>query len=149
MKEFRCRSNIGAGLFAEGTTPIELHFPDGTVATFNVRAMTQDLLVDLQKSGVKFEDFTDNADALANSTAIIEAIVESGQWGDVEIGEGNRHRIVSNIGLTAALINAARALAEEIVEEDLGNSVISSDGSLPPTAENTGGSSSEPISSQN
>ena len=149
MKEFKCKSNIGAGLFAEGTTPIELHFPDGTVATFNVRAMTQDLLVDLQKSGVKFEDFKDNADALANSTAIIEAIVESGQWGDVEIGEGNRHRIVSNIGLTAALINAARALAEEIVEEDSENFEPSSAGSSPQTDENTGGSSSGPISNQN
>lgn len=154
MKDFACKSNIGAGLFSSGPVPVRLNFPDGSYATFSLNAITQDVVVELIKLGVKLEGHASAEEALANSKSIIERIVVAGEWhpvgGDVvSIDATNRGRIVSNAGLTAALINAARALAEEIVAEEEGNSGSSSVGNSRRTGGNTGGTSSGPAGRAN
>jgi len=154
MKEFKVTSNIGAGLFSDEAVGVLLRFPDGSRAELYLHALTQDVLVELHKAGVKFEAYKTPEDALANSRAIIERIVRNGTWHPVdgepvEITDENKHRIVSNVGLTTATINAARALAEERVEEEEGNSASSSGGSSPRTGGNTGDMSSAPTGKLN
>ena len=111
--------------------------------------MTQDIIIELQKTGVKFEDYVDNEDAVKHSVAILERIVEDGQYGEQEINESNLRRVVSNPSLAADLINAATMLAQGDAEEDAGNLLPSSAGSSIPPAENTGSSSSAPTGTPN
>jgi len=122
MKSFACESNIGEGLFSDDAVSIELNFPDGTVAEFDVYALTPRRVLALRKAGVKFENHKDDEEAIKHSEAIIASIVKCGRWKDTEITEENRHNIVGNMGLTAALINASRMLAEERQESEAKNS---------------------------
>ena len=122
MKEFKCGSNIGEGLFSDDPVPIQLNFPDGTTAEFEVYALTPRRVLALRKSGVKFEGHKDDEEAIKHSELIIGSIVHSGIWKDVVITDDNKHCIVGNMGLTTALINAARALAEEKEETEVKNS---------------------------
>lgn len=122
MKSFKCESNIGEGLFSEEAVPIELTFPDGTVGEFEVYALTPRRVLSLRKAGVKFEGHKDDEEAIKHSEAIIASVVKCGKWQGVEIDESNRHNIVGNLGLTAALINAARMLAEEKADDEAKNS---------------------------
>jgi len=122
MKEFKCASNIGEGLFSDEPVSIQLNFPDGTSGQFEVFAMTPRRVLALRKEGVKFEGHKDDEEAIRHSEMIISSIVRSGRWQDVEITDANKHAIVGNMGLTTALINAARCLAEEKEETEAKNS---------------------------
>jgi len=122
MKEFKCESNIGEGLFSEDPVLVRLNFPDGSVGEFELFALTPRRVLALRKSGVKFQDHKDDEEAISHSEKIISAIVHRGRWQDVEITAENKHNIVGNMGLTAALINASRFLAEEKQETESKNS---------------------------
>ena len=122
MKSFRCESNIGEGLFSDEPVSVELNFPDGTVGRFELFALTPRRVLALRKAGVKFEGHKNDEEAISHSEQIIASIVHSGHWQDVAITADNVHNIVGNMGLTAALINASRCLAEEKQETETKNS---------------------------
>ena len=142
--KFDGNSKIGAGLFINDALDIELSHKDGTVSAWKMHALTQDRIIELQKSGVKFEDYASNEEMLEHTTAILSAIVDSGECDGVSVNSENLNRVLSNPKLAADLIGVGHQLAQGRTEEDSGNSGNSSAGSLPPTAENTGSSSSGP-----
>lgn len=122
MKKFVAPSSIGDGLFSDEAIDIEISFPDGKTATFKLHAMTQEVVVELEKAKVKFEGYKSQEEALDNSAKIIERIVVSGEFDGTEIEGDLRRRILSNVGLTQTLLDASRSLAEEKVEEEEKNS---------------------------
>ncbi len=122
MKEFNSPSNIGVGLFSTEPTEIRINFPNGTYADFKVHAMTQEVLVALEKDRVKFDGYKNQTEALEHSAKILEAIVVSGEYDGVTVLGELKKRILSNIGLTKTLLEAARSLAEETIEEEEKNS---------------------------
>lgn len=122
MKEFKCAGNIGEGLFSDEPVAIQLNFPDGTSGVFEVFALTPRRVLDLRKKGVKFEGHKNDEEAISHSEMIIASIVHAGHWQNVEINAENVYKIVGNMSLTAALINAARFLAEEKEETEAKNS---------------------------
>jgi hypothetical protein len=121
MKEFSCKSNIGVGLFSTDPIEIVINFPNGDRGVFQVRPLTQDLVVSLLQQGVKFDGVSDPKKAIENNTAILREIIVGGSIGDLVIDEDNVGRIASHSGLSAALMNAARELAEETAEVEEGN----------------------------
>jgi hypothetical protein len=122
MKTFDAPSNVGAGLFSSEPIDVQVNFPDGTCATFKLHAMTQQIVVEFEKDGVKFDNYKTQEEALENSAKIINRIVVSGEYDGINIVEDLKPRILSNVGLTKTLLDASRSLAEEIVEEEEGNS---------------------------
>jgi hypothetical protein len=122
MKTFTSPSNVGAGLFTDEPVDVQINFPDGTKAIFKLHAMTQQIVVEFEKDGVKFEGYKTQEEALENSAKIIDRIVESGEYDGIKIVDDLKPRILSNVGLTKTLLDASRSLAEEIIEEEEGNS---------------------------
>ena len=123
MKSFDVKSNIGEGLFSDDPIDVQLNFPDGTVGTFKVFAMTQDVVLELMKAGVRFDNASKDPEYNYNNfSKMINRIVHSGSWKGIKIDDSNKNRIMSHSGLAEALLNAARMLAEETVEEDTKNS---------------------------
>ncbi len=122
MKSFDCPSNIGEGLFSNEAVKVQLNFPDGTSGIFDVHAMTQDMVVEFEKGGVKFQDYANQEEALENSAVIINRVVAGGEYKGVKIVDQLRRRILSNAGLTATLLNVSRKLAEETIEVEEKNS---------------------------
>ena len=122
MKKLHCDSNIGEGLFTNDPVDVELEHPDGTVSEWRLYALTPRRVMALKKSGVKFENYDNEEEALRNSEAVIGSIVHSGKWRDTVITEDNKHDIIGNMGLTTSLISAARFLAEERQETETKNS---------------------------
>lgn len=122
MKEFDAPSSIGDGLFSDEPVEVQINFPDGKSATFKLHAMTQDVLVELEKEKVKFDGYRNQTEALENSGKIIDRLVVSGEFDGTSIGPELRKRILSNVGLTQTLLEASRSLAEVKAEEEEGNS---------------------------
>lgn len=121
MKNFSCPTNIGAGLFESGPVRIQINFPDGTSGEFEVCAMTQDIVIEFEKSGVKFDNYDSQEEALENSAIILRRVLKGGEYEGIKIQDELRDRVLSNVGLTKTILEASRALAEEQVEEEEGN----------------------------
>jgi hypothetical protein len=112
IKQFDAPSNVGAGLFETEPVTIQVNFPDGTAATFQLHAMTQEVVVEFEKEGVKFEGYKDQNEALENSAKIINRIVDSGEYQGKDLSlKELKQRILSNVGLTRTLLDASRTLA--------------------------------------
>jgi hypothetical protein len=121
LKTFKVESNIGEGLFVDEAIAISLEFPDGSVETYELYALTQDKVIQLQKEGVSFKEHKDGAKAHEDAKKIIDKLVKSGTYKGEDIS-GNKHKIASNLGLMSAIVKAAGALAEEKEEEEEKNS---------------------------
>lgn len=123
IKQFNAPSNVGAGLFETEPVDIQINFPDGTAATFQLHAMTQEVVVEFEKAGVKFEGYKNQQEALDNSAKIIDRIMAGGEYSGKDLSAKElKQRILSNVGLTKTILDASRALAEEQVEAEEGNS---------------------------
>jgi len=122
MKTYECKSNIGVGLFSDEPQDVEIRFPNGDLAKLRMVALTQEVMIELQNKGIKFEKYRNLADANLNMRKIVDALIVDGAIGDVIIDEKSRARILSHHGLTSTLLEIARDLAEEIVEDSEGNS---------------------------
>jgi len=122
MKTYECKSNIGAGLFSDEPQDVEIRFPNGETANLRVIALTQEVMIELQNKGIKFENYRNLADANLNMRKIVDTLIIDGTIGDVILDEKVRARILSHHGLTSTLLEIARDLAEEIVETSEGNS---------------------------
>ncbi len=115
---------IGEGLFANEPVPVEIEFADHT-ATFFMTALTQSVVADLEKEGVKFD--TESVDkALASSRKLFAKIVHG--WEDfkaagVEIPytDENRDRVAEVPEVAAELIQIAVQLASYRQEQEEGN----------------------------
>lgn len=121
MKSFKVKSNIGEGLFSDEAVAVSLEFPDGSIETYELYALTRERVFELQKQGVTFKEHSDDKKAWEDAKKIIDVVVKSGTYKGEDISE-NKHRIVSNLGLMTAVIGAAGALAEEREEEEEKNS---------------------------
>jgi hypothetical protein len=118
MKEFSAPSSIGDGLFSQEPVDVQINFPDGKSATFKLNAMTQEILVELEKDKVKFDGYKTQTEALEHSAKIIDRIVVSGEFEGTVIKDDLKKRILSHVGLTQTILEASRALAEEKQEEE-------------------------------
>jgi hypothetical protein len=118
MKSFKVESNIGEGLFTDEAVAVSLEFPDGSIETYELYALTRERVFELQKQGVTFKEHKDEKKAFEDAKQIVDALVKSGTYRGEDITE-NKHKIVSNLGLMSAIINAASVLAEdrEVAEE--------------------------------
>jgi hypothetical protein len=130
MKEFKCAANIGIGLFTDEAVPIKISFPDGSYAELKLHTLTPSKLIAYRKEGIKVgrvDDYKNEEEALAHSKKLMAKLVESGTYFPVEgepidlWAEENRERLNDHILLMSTIIQAARRLAEDNIEEDLKN----------------------------
>ena len=115
---------IGEGLFANEPVPVEIEFADHT-ATFFMTALTQSVVADLEKEGVKF-DTQSTEKALKSSRKLFARIVHG--WEDfkaqgVEIpyNDENRDRVAEVPEVAAELIQISVQLAAYRQEQEEGN----------------------------
>jgi hypothetical protein len=122
LKTFNVPSNIGVGLFETEPVTVGFSFPDGTKATLRLRPLTQEVLVEAHKLGIKSGDFDNPQEAADNLEAMLGLLIDGGEWDGMEINAENRGRIASHAGLLTKVFEASRYLAEEVIEEEEGNS---------------------------
>jgi len=127
MKQYDCPSNIGAGLFTDEGQPVQINFPNGDRLEAEIRALTQTLVIELQNKGIKFDKYKGLADAALHMKKIVGSLVVEGTYYPAKgepfaFDDDKLGRVLSHKGLTEKLIEIARDLAEEIVEEDEENS---------------------------
>ena len=122
MKSYECKTNIGVGLFDDEPQDVEITFPNGDTANLRMIALTQEVMIKLQNDNVKFENYKNLADANRHMRKIVDALIIDGTIGNRLIDDKVRARILSHHGLTSTLLDIARDLAEEVVEDTEGNS---------------------------
>jgi hypothetical protein len=116
---------IGEGLFANEPVPVEIQFADHT-ATFLMTALTQSVVVDLEKNGVKFDAAASTEKALASSRKLFAAVVhgwEGFKANGVEIPYSNetRDRVAEVPEVAVEIINIAMQLASHRQSVEEGN----------------------------
>lgn len=128
MKNYEIETaNIGVALFDDEPQTIGLNFPNGDRLELEVRAMTQDLMIQMQAEGIKFDGYKRPADALDHTKRIMRRIVTGGTLIKAtgersELDEAARDRFTSHVTLTKKVLDISRDLAEEQVETETKNS---------------------------
>jgi len=115
---------IGEGLFSNEPVPVEIEFADHT-ATFFMTALTQSVVVDLEKSGVKFD--TKSSDMALKSSRKLFAKIVHGWNGflangvEIPYNDENRDRVAEVPEVAAELIQISVQLAAHRQEQEEGN----------------------------
>lgn len=115
---------IGEGLFANEPVPVEIEFADHT-ATFFMTALTQSVVADLEKRGVKFD--TQSTDKALTSSRKLFAQIVHGWEGfmangvEIPFNEENRDRVAEVPEVAAELIQISVQLAAHRQEVEEGN----------------------------
>ena len=129
---------IGEGLFANEPVPVEIEFADHT-ATFLMTALTQSVVAELEKGGVRFDSksLDDATKALKSSRKLFAAVVHGweglkAQGAEIPFNEANRDRVAEVPEVAAEIIQIAVQLAAYRQEQEAGNSGNSSVGTSEP-----------------
>ena len=127
MKEIQAKSKIGAGLFTDDPLALQFNFEDGAKLQVEVVAITNDLVVDFHKEGIKFEDYKDELEAAEHGAKVFNRIVVSAKYitpdGEANKLEGKyKDRVLQLPDVLAAIFEEAKKHAAEIEEADEGNS---------------------------
>lgn len=75
MKSIKAKSQAGAGLFTDEPLPLCVEFGNGDRVELELMPLTQDMIVDLHREGIKFQDYADPAEAFDNSGKIFDRLV--------------------------------------------------------------------------
>ena len=128
---------IGEGLFADKPVPVEITFADHT-ATFYMTALTQRVVAQLEKDGVKFDSPTTDV-ALQSSRKLFAAVVHG--WDgfmasgvEIPFTEDNRDKVAEVPDVAAEIIGIAVQLASKRQEAEEKNSESSLAGTSEPAA---------------
>ena len=116
---------IGEGLFANEPVPVEIEFADHT-ATFLMTALTQTVVADLEKHGVKFDAAASTEKALTSSRKLFAAVVHGWEGfkanGDeIPYSDQNRDRVAEVPEVAVEIINIAMQLASHRQSVEEGN----------------------------
>lgn len=127
VKTINAKSKIGAGLFTDDTLEIKVEFEDGGALMLEVYPITQDMIVDLERDGVKFGEYANNTEAMENGSQIFNRIAKSAKY----IGPGGnsrdldgkyKDRIMQLPDVMAGIFEAASEHGATIYREDEKNS---------------------------
>jgi hypothetical protein len=127
MKEIQATSKIGAGLFTDDTLELQFNFEGGEKLQVEVLAITQDMVADFHREGVKFADYKNELEALEHSTKVFNHIAVGATYidfdGKVHELEGKyKDRVMQLPDVMAAIFDEARKHAAELEDTDAGNS---------------------------
>lgn len=127
VKSIRAKSKAGAGLFTDSPLPVCVEFDNGDKVELNLMPLTQDMIVDLHRDGIKFQDYTDPSEAFDHSGRIFDKIVIDAKYlpsgGDAQELEGKyRRRLMQLPDVMAGIFEAASEHGATIYKEDEKNS---------------------------
>ena len=127
VKSIKAKSKIGAGLFSDDTMKMRVEFDNGDAVELEIMPITQDMLVELRRGGVKFADYTDEIEAYEHGSQIFNRITV-GAWfipagGERRELEGKfKDRLMQLPDVMAGIFEAAAEHGAQIVKDDEGNS---------------------------
>jgi hypothetical protein len=127
VKTIRAKSKIGAGLFSDSKVKIRVEFDGGAAVELELLPITQDMLIELRKAGVKFADYADEIEAYEDGAQIFNRIVVDAVYfepdGTSRPLEGKyKDRLMQLPDVMAGIFECAAEHGAQIVKEDEKNS---------------------------